>query len=436
MNILLIGSGGREHALAWKISQSPLTSRLFCAPGNPGIASLAECVPLSATDLDGLLRFARAEKIDLTVVGPERPLAGGVVDLFVREGLTIFGPTRDAAELEWSKVFAKNFMTRHGIPTADCRIFDGTQLDKARKYLESSPVPIVLKADGLAAGKGVSVCRSRKEALAALHQMTIEKAFGSAGARVVIEECMSGEEASVFALSDGQHYMLLAPAQDHKRIFDSDLGKNTGGMGAYAPASCVTPEILRDVEQRIIGPTLAGMAAEGRPYHGCLYVGLMLTEMGPRVVEYNCRFGDPEAQVVLPLFDGDLVAALYASSTSGLSEGTGVKAEPGATAVCVVLASGGYPDSYSVGKKIHGLEELEALPGILPFHAGTRREGDALVTAGGRVLGITAVCTSGGLQTTIAKAYQAVEKLNFEGMHFRHDIGRKGLAQSLSMEEE
>ncbi len=436
MNILLIGSGGREHALAWKISQSPLTSRLFCAPGNPGIASLAECVPLSATDLDGLLRFARAEKIDLTVVGPEQPLAGGVVDLFVREGLTIFGPTRDAAELEWSKVFAKNFMTRHGIPTADCRIFDGTQLDEARKYLESAPVPIVLKADGLAAGKGVSVCTSREEALAALHQMTIEKAFGSAGARVVIEECMSGEEASVFALSDGQHHIVLAPAQDHKRVFDNDRGKNTGGMGAYAPASCVTPEILRDVEQQIIGPTLAGMAAEGRPYHGCLYVGLMLTEIGPRVVEYNCRFGDPETQVVLPLFDGDLVAALYASATSGLSEGTGVKAVPGATAVCVVLASGGYPDSHQVGKIIHGLEELEALPGILPFHAGTRREGDALVTAGGRVLGITAVCASEGLQTTIAKAYQAVEKLSFEGMHFRHDIGQKGLAQSLSLEEE
>ena len=427
MNILVTGSGGREHALAWKISQSPLTTRIFCAPGNPGIASVAECVPVNATDLNGLLRFARAEEIDLTVVGPEQPLAEGIVDLFEREGLTIFGPTRNAAELEWSKVFAKNFMARYGIPTAACRIFDGTQLDQARKYLESSPVPVVLKADGLAAGKGVSVCHTREEALSALHQMTVEKAFGSAGARVVIEECMSGEEASVFALSDGQHYMLLAPAQDHKRVFDNDQGKNTGGMGSYAPTPCVTPELLQDVEARIIVPTLAGMIAEGRPYRGCLYVGLMLTEAGPKVVEYNCRFGDPETQVVLPLFDGDIVAALYASATSGLTGRSGVSAAPGASAVCVVLASGGYPDKYEVGKKIEGLQELEALPGILPFHAGTRREGNFIVTAGGRVLGVTAVSMSGGLRDTIASAYRAVEKVSFEGMHYRHDIGRKGL---------
>jgi len=427
MNVLVIGSGGREHALAWKISQSPLASRVFCAPGNPGIDSVAQCVPISATDLDGLLRFARAEKIDLTVVGPEQPLAEGIVDLFVREGLTIFGPTRDAAELEWSKVFAKNFMARHGIPTAACRIFDGTQLDEARKYLESSPVPVVLKADGLAAGKGVSVCSSREEALSSLHQMTVEKAFGSAGARVVVEECMSGEEASVFALSDGQHYIVLAPAQDHKRAFDDDRGKNTGGMGAYAPAPCITPEILQDVEARVIVPTLAGMIAEGRPYRGCLYVGLMLTETGPRVVEYNCRFGDPETQVVLPLFNGDIVAALYASATSGLSGRSGVSAVPGASAVCVVLASGGYPDKYQVGKKIHGLQDLEAMPNVLAFHAGTKWEGNSIVTAGGRVLGVTAVSMSEGLQATIATAYRAVEKLKFEGMQFRHDIGRKGL---------
>lgn len=427
MNILVIGSGGREHALVWKISQSPLTSRLFCAPGNPGIGSIAECVPINPTDLDGLLRFAVAEKIDLTVVGSEQPLAEGIVDLFVREGLTIFGPTRAAAELEWSKVFAKNFMARHGIPTAACRIFDGTQLNQARDYLEASPVPVVLKADGLAAGKGVSVCRTREEALLALHQMTVEKAFGSAGARVVIEECMSGEEASVFAILDGQHYMLLAPAQDHKRVFDDDQGKNTGGMGAYAPAPCVTPEILRDVEARIIVPTIAGMIAEGRPYRGCLYVGLMLTRSGPKVVEYNCRFGDPETQVVLPLFTGDIVAALYACATSGLTARTGINAAPGASAVCVVLTSGGYPDKYAAGKRIEGLPELEALPDVLAFHAGTKQEGNAIVTAGGRVLGVTAVCMSGDLRDTIATAYRAVEKVRFEGMHFRRDIGRKAL---------
>lgn len=428
MNILVTGSGGREHALVWKISQSPLTSRLFCAPGNPGIGSLAECVPLRATDLDALLRFARDQKIDLTVVGPEQPLAEGMVDLFVREGLTIFGPTRAAAELEWSKVFAKDFMGKYGIPTAAYRVFDGTQLDAARRYIESGPVPVVLKADGLAAGKGVSVCRTREEALSALHQMAVEKAFGSAGARVVVEECMSGEEASVFALLDGQYYMLLAPAQDHKRVSDNDEGKNTGGMGAYAPAPCVTPEIMQEVEARIIVPTISGMIAEGRPYRGCLYVGLMLTRTGPRVVEYNCRFGDPETQVVLPLFSGDIVAALYASATSGLSGRSGVSAAPGASAVCVVLASGGYPDKYEVGKKIDGLQDIDAIPDVIAFHAGTGREGDSIITEGGRVLGITAVCMSGGLRNTIATAYRAVEKVRFEGMHFRHDIGSKALA--------
>jgi phosphoribosylamine---glycine ligase len=428
MNILVIGSGGREHALVWKISQSPLTSRLFCAPGNPGIASLAECVPLGANDLDRLLHFVREQKIDLTVVGPEQPLAEGIVDLFTKEGMTIFGPTRDAAELEWSKVFAKNFMARHGIPTAACRIFDGTQLDEARRYLANTPPPIVLKADGLAAGKGVAVCNTREEALAALQQMTVEQAYGSAGARVVIEECMSGEEASVFALLDGQHYVLLASAQDHKRVFDNDQGKNTGGMGAYAPAFCVTPEILRDVEARIIVPTIAGMIAEGRPYRGCLYVGLMLTKAGPKVVEYNCRFGDPETQVVLPLFNGDIVAALYASATGGLSGYSDVGPGPGASAVCVVLASGGYPDRYEVGRKIRGLAELETMPDVLAFHAGTKSDGDSVVTAGGRVLGITAVCMSGGLRNTIAMAYRAVEKIHFDGVHFRRDIGRKGLS--------
>jgi phosphoribosylamine--glycine ligase len=431
MNILIIGSGGREHALAWKISQSPLASRVFCAPGKTGIASVAECVPLKASDLEGLLRFARAEKIDLTVVGPEQPLAEGIVDLFEREGLTIFGPTKNAAELEWSKVFAKDFMARHGIPTAACRVFDGMRLEQARKYLESSPLPIVLKADGLAAGKGVSVCHTREDALAALHQMTVEKAFGSAGARVVIEECLVGEEASVFALSDGQHYLVLAPAQDHKRVFDDDLGKNTGGMGAYAPAPCVTPAILHEVEARIIVPTLAGMQAEGRPYRGCLYVGLMLTEAGPKVVEYNCRFGDPETQVVLPLFNGDIVAALYASATSGLSGNKGFHAAQGAHAVCVVLASGGYPDKYEVGKKIEGLRDIEGMADVVSFHAGTKQEGDSIVTAGGRVLGVTAVCMSGGLREAIAAAYRGVGKVRFEGMHYRHDIGRKGLGKNL-----
>ncbi len=424
MNILVIGSGGREHALVWKLRQSGGVGKLYCAPGNPGMRSQAELVPIKATDTAGLLKFASEKKIDLVVVGPEQPLADGIVDLFEERGMRTFGPTRRAAELEWSKAFAKEFMRRHGIPTAAHEIFHSGSLDAARRYLADCPIPVVLKADGLAAGKGVLICTTREDALEGLHQIAESKAFGSAGDTVVVEEWMEGEEASVFAVTDGSRYVLLSPAQDHKRVFDGDRGKNTGGMGAYAPTPVVTGEILKNVEGTIIRPTIEGMAAEGRMYKGCLYVGLMITRDGPRVVEYNVRFGDPETQVVLPLYRGDLAELLMAAAAGNLSPAS-APASPG-TAVCVVLASGGYPDVYPAGLDIRGLERLDELQDVVAFHAGTKEAGERIVTAGGRVLGVTAF-GSDGLQQTIERAYRAVEKISFQGMHYRRDIGRKAL---------
>jgi phosphoribosylamine--glycine ligase len=423
MKVLIIGSGGREHALAWKMSQSSKITHLYCSPGNPGIAAFAECLPMRATALDGLLDFARRESVDMTVVGPEQPLADGIVDAFEAMGLKIFGPTRLAAELEWSKVFAKEFMQRHAIPTAAHRAFSEHEMDDARTYLQLVPIPVVVKMDGLAAGKGVAVCTTREQALASLEEF--RKQSRTTGNSVVIEECMEGEEASVFAITDGESFITLAPAQDHKRVFDGDRGKNTGGMGAYAPAPVVTDGILRDVEERIIKPTLTGMAAEGRAYKGCLYVGLMITATGPKVVEYNCRFGDPEAQVVLPLYDGDIVELFDAACEKRISAlnkermfGTQAKA-----AVCVVLASGGYPDQYATGMEINGLDELDGLNNILAFHAGTKEQAGAIVTAGGRVLGITSI--KADLPGAIEDAYAAAAKITFAGMHYRRDIGKK-----------
>ncbi len=423
MKILVIGSGGREHALVWKLSQSARVTRLYCAPGNPGIEELAECLPLKATALEEVLGFAKKENIDLTVVGPEQPLADGIVDLFEANGLKIFGPTARAAELEWSKAFAKDFMQRHGIPTARFRTFDRTQMEDARIYIEVCSMPVVLKADGLAAGKGVLICNDTHEAHAALEIM--QRQFGPASDRIVVEEYLEGEEASVFAICDGEEFVTLAPAQDHKRVFDGDKGKNTGGMGAYAPAPIVTEDILQAVREQIIKPTLNGMAREGRPYKGCLYVGLMITASGPKVVEYNCRLGDPETQVVLPLYEGDLPELLEAACSGRIRDmRTRERSSLGPRfAVCVVLASGGYPDEYTVGIEIHGLEELEVMNNVLAFHAGTKTSNGMLVTAGGRVLGITAI--KPGLAEAIADAYDAVSRVSFAGMHYRRDIGRK-----------
>ncbi len=420
MKILVIGSGGREHALVWKISQSPRVTKIYCSPGNPGIAELAECLPMKATALEGLLNFAKSERIDLTIVGPEQPLAEGIVDMFEANGLAVFGPTKRAAELEWSKAFAKEFMIRHGIPTASHVVFARDESVKVEEYLETTSLPLVLKADGLAAGKGVSVCFTREEALCAFTAM--QKHFDGASAKIVIEEFMEGEEASLFAICDGKDFITLAPAQDHKRVFDGDRGKNTGGMGAYAPAPIVTEDILHDVEEQIIRPTLKGMSEEGRPVKGCLYVGLMITSEGPKVVEYNCRFGDPETQVVLPLYSGDIVD-LFEAAAKGEIFSLRQQESFSGSAVCVVLASGGYPDEYPTGILISGMDELEEMNNVLLFHAGTKLRGDSIVTAGGRVLGVTAIGSN--LSDAIEDAYSAAPKISFAGMHYRRDIGKK-----------
>lgn len=424
MNILVIGSGGREHALVWKIHQSPRVEEIFCAPGNAGIAELAKCVDIKATDIHVLSEFVKANDIDLTVVGPEQPLTVGIVDHFEREGLKIFGPSKLAAELEGSKVYAKQFMKKYGIPTAAFGTFDRTHRPQAMRFIEQLVSPIVVKADGLAAGKGVLICESKQQALQALDAITGEKAFGSAGDRVVIEEYLDGEEMSVFALTDGADFVLLTPAQDHKRIFDGDAGKNTGGMGAYAPAPAGTRRMMETIRATIVEPTIQGMLKEQRRYKGCLYVGLMLTSTGPKVLEYNCRFGDPEAQVVLPLIENDIVE-LFLACVSGEIRKTQFTAK-NESAVCVVMASQGYPDSYEAGKPIQGLDS-EFEQGVMTFHAGTKREADTIVTAGGRVLGVMATGLKNDLQATVDKSYRAVTKISFEGAYYRRDIGKKGV---------
>lgn len=425
MNILVIGSGGREHAIAWKLRQNPAVKRLFVAPGNAGMESVGTTVPLKANDVQGLLRFAQDNAVDLTVVGPEQPLVEGLVDRFQERGLTVFGPTASAARLEGSKAFAKDFMRRHGIPTAQFGTFDAGSGRQAEAFIESSRGPLVVKADGLAAGKGVVICQTKAEARMAVREMLETGAFGSAGRQVVIEEFLKGEEASVFAICDGERYVLLPCAQDHKRILDGDRGKNTGGMGAYAPAPIMTVELLRKVEEQVIRPTLEGMKAEGTPYRGCLYVGLMITSAGPKVLEYNCRFGDPETQAVIPLLDGDLAALLQAAATGSL-EGHS-PAFHDASAVCVVMASRGYPDEYETGKVIRGLDSADLEKGEIVFHAGTRREGDAIVTSGGRVLGVTVVGYRHELEATIDAAYRLVHRIAFDGAYYRSDIGKKAL---------
>jgi phosphoribosylamine---glycine ligase len=425
MKILVIGSGGREHALVWKLRQSPQVTTLYCAPGNAGIAQDAEIVPISATNIQELLTFAKKERIDCTIVGPEQPLMLGIADLFEREGLKIFGPSRLAAELEGSKAYAKQFMKKYNIPTAEFHAFSIDQRYEAERYINEVPVPMVLKADGLAAGKGVLICETKDQALEGLDLMFGKKVFGDAGAKLVVEEYLVGEEASVFAVSDGTNFILLPSAQDHKRIFDGDKGKNTGGMGAYAPAPIVTETIMEKVKRDIIRPTLLGMKHEGRPYKGCLYVGLMITETGPKVIEYNCRFGDPETQVVLPLLANDLVQVILDSINGNLEKTHAeIKNE---TAVCVVIASGGYPDDYEVDKQILGLDSVRAENDVVVFHAGTKYTKDTVVTSGGRVLGVTATGGGNDLEGTIDKAYRAVAKITFNGAYYRSDIGKKGL---------
>jgi phosphoribosylamine--glycine ligase len=425
MKILVIGSGGREHALIWKLKQSPLVTEIFCAPGNAGIAQMATCVSLKVSESSAVLKFVKEKNIDLTVIGPELPLVNGLVDFLEENGRKVFGPSKAAAQLEGSKVFSKNFMQRNKIPTARFRSFKREEFEAARTYLDEIGIPCVVKADGLAAGKGVLICTSYREAVNALEEVMVKNSFGSAGELTVVEEFLKGEEASIFALTDGENVALLASAQDHKRILDGDMGKNTGGMGAYAPAPVVTGDLMFRIKRDIVVPTLEGMKKEGNPYRGCLYVGLMMTEQGPKVLEYNCRFGDPETQVVVPLIDGDL-AEIFLSIAERRLQPSRVRIHP-ASAVCVVMASQGYPDEYQTGKKIVGLDTLKPDDGVVVFHAGTKNEGDAVVSAGGRVLGVTAIGYPHELERTIRNAYRAVEQITFDGAYYRSDIGKKAL---------
>ncbi|MFQ5824443.1 MAG: phosphoribosylamine--glycine ligase [bacterium] len=419
MRILVVGEGGREHTLVWKINQSPLVKKVYCAPGNPGIGQLAKCVDISASNINSLLNLAREKEIDLTVVGPEGPLVNGIVDEFESQGLSIFGPSKKAAEIEGSKVFAKYLLDKYKIPTADCIVFD--KIKEAQNYLKEIDYPMVIKADGLAAGKGTFVCQTKEQALAALDKIMVQRIFGEAGNKVIVEEFMMGEEASVLAITDGVNFAILPPAQDHKAIFDNDEGPNTGGMGAYAPAPVVDRDMLTRVREEIIEPTIKAMALENRPYRGVLYVGLMITSDGPKVVEFNCRYGDPEAQVVLPLVKGDVVDAMYRIA-QGKPFDSQIQIEK-KWALCVIIASGGYPGAYEKGKKIFGLEK-EFGKDIVIFHAGTKlNEKGYLVTNGGRVLGVTACADD--FYAVREKAYWAVGKITFDKAYYRKDIGMK-----------
>ncbi len=421
MKVLVVGGGGREHALVWSLAQSPHVSALFAAPGNPGMTRHARCVPIKADALDDLVAFAERERIDLTVVGPELPLILGIADRFSAKGLAVFGPSETAAALEGSKAFAKELMAKHGIPTARFETFRDAAA--ARRFVRELGAPLVVKADGPAAGKGAIVCRRLPEADRAIALCLEERAFGKSGEQIVIEEFLEGEEASSFALTDGETALPLGTAQDHKTVFDDDQGPNTGGMGAYSPAPIVDALMHDEVMATIIRPTVRAMAAEGRPYRGVVYAGLILTKEGPKVLEYNCRFGDPEHQSIAPRLQDDLVPLLLAVARGERLPHV-VTWLPDA-AVCVVLASGGYPGDYETGKPISGIEEAEKVPGVTVFHAGTALRDGQLVTAGGRVLGVTAL--GADIPSAIARAYEAAGKIRFEGIHFRKDIGRKAL---------
>ena len=430
MKVLVVGKGGREHALAWKIAQSPKVRRIYAAPGSPGMAQHAECVdirvdtPISnleelTAEIDRLRQFALEQRIDLTVVGPDDVLSAGIVDRFEEKGLKTFGPTAAAARIESSKVFSKNLMERIGVPTASYRSF--TDSAAAAAYVRRRGVPIVIKASGLAAGKGVVVARTEEEALQALSSMMDEGVLGAAGEEVVVEDYMEGEEASLFALTDGEQFLTLAPAQDHKAVYEGDEGPNTGGMGAYAPAPVMTPARVREAQERIIRPVLSEMRRLGCPFKGVLYCGLMLTDAGLQVVEFNSRMGDPEAQVVLPLLRNDFVEIVEAVCDGRLDQ---IRIENiDAAAVCVVAASKGYPGPYETGREIRGLERLRERRDVLAFHAGTMLEDGRLLTAGGRVLGITAIAPS--IQEAVRKAYAGMELVSFDNLYLRRDIGHR-----------
>ena len=422
MRILVIGGGGREHTLVWKMAQSPLVEKIYCIPGNAGIGEIADCKKMDVEGaFDPLARFAMDEKIDLTVVGPEDPLANGIVDHFEDLGLRAFGPSKAATEIESSKVFSKQLMSKYGVPTATGEIFDNPR--EAASYVREVGAPIVVKADGLAKGKGVFPCRDLQEALDAVNTIMVEKKFGEAGNRALVEEFLEGEEASFIAFTDGKTILPMASSQDHKPIYDGDRGPNTGGMGAYSPAPVVTDEVYDLIMETVMERAVRGMAAEGRPYKGVLYAGLMIAEGKPKVLEFNARFGDPENQAVIPRLKSDIVPVMQACIDGTLDK---VQLEwTDGPAVCVVIASGGYPGEYEKGKVISGLEAAGAMGNVIVFHAGTAKKDDDIVTNGGRILGVTALGSD--IADAIDRAYEAVEKISFEKAHFRRDIGHRAL---------
>lgn len=424
MNVLVIGSGGREHALVWKVAQSRHVNRLYCAPGNAGIEKIAECVPISADDIQSLYAFAKEKEIGLTIVGPEAPLVLGIVDLFRKGGLRIFGPLRYAAQLEGSKAFSKRMMQKYGIPTAEACVF--TEHEKAMNYIREKGIPVVVKADGLAAGKGVMVCYNEDEAIAAVNTIMSDRVFGDAGRQVVIEECLEGEEASFLVFTDGTTIIPMPPSQDHKRALDGDKGPNTGGMGAYSPVPFIDREMQERIMKEVMIPAVNALRSEGYLYEGILYAGIMLTAEGPKVLEFNCRFGDPEAQPILMRLKSDIVDIMNAVVDRKL-DCTEIEWS-NKPSVCVVVAAGGYPGKYPTGHVIEGLNDPEDMPeDVIVFHAGTKREDGKIVTAGGRVLGVTAI--GNDINEAIDRAYEAIGRIHFDGMQFRRDIGRKGIKQ-------
>lgn len=421
MKVLVIGGGGREHSLVWKIAQSPEVSKIFCAPGNPGISELAECIDITADQTSLLCEFAVKEDIGLTVVGPEAPLVDGIVDIFSKHNLKVFGPDQKAAILEDSKVFSKLLLRKHGIPTADFKCFDDHS--QARHYVLSRGAPIVVKADGLSKGKGVFVCKTNDEALQAIDSIMKDRVFGNAGDQVVIEECLTGEEVSLLAFTDGRTIVPMESSQDHKTVYDGDKGPNTGGMGAYSPVPIMTSELYRRIEKDILVPTVHAMNKEGRPYKGVIYIGLMITSAGPMVLEFNVRFGDPEAQVILTRMKSDIVPIMLATISGGL-DNVDLEWLPLAS-VCVVMASGGYPGQYNNGKEIKGLDSLKNQEGISVFHAGTKSGNEKIVTNGGRVLNV--VACGEDIKEAQKKVYEAVSKISFDGAHYRRDIADKAI---------
>ncbi len=421
MKLMVIGGGGREHAIVWKVAQSPLVDEIISAPGNPGTAKFGKNVPVSADDLPGLTKGALDEHVDLVIVGPELPLVLGITDELEKEGILVAGPGKEAALLEGSKSFTKRILDKYSIPTAGFKVF--SDYDEARKYLVARPLPVVIKADGLAAGKGVGICDSYEDALSFLKQVMIEKAFGDAGKEVVIEDCLVGEEASYIVFTDGKSYIPMPSSQDHKRIGDGDTGPNTGGMGAYSPAPVVTEEVERKIQKRIFTPLLEGMRKEGKPFKGILYGGLMIINGDPYVLEFNVRFGDPEAQPLFVRINSDIVPILIDCAKGKLGDHPMEIDEK--SSVCVVMASGGYPGKYEKGFEISGMGEADEVEGVVVFHAGTKMDRGKLVNAGGRILGVTALGM--GIRSAIGKAYEAVEKISWEGACYRKDIGFRAL---------